>query len=332
MKVHSMSIVVEDRRCNANCPYCISKMTGFDFEEFKKESEDRKDWPPEHIDEVNWHNFEKAMAFARNCGVSTVLLTGKGEPTIQPRLIQRYVARLGCNFPFVELQTNGLLLLDEKYDHWLQRWYDEGLNTIAISVPHYIEDRCGMVFSGGKSKKYIDLPALVRKLKDIGYTVRINCVMFDHWRSTDPDKYQLEPRDIRGINNMADVKNFIGCVYEDWGVGKGLGADQLTFTPMRRPINPNNDEVARWVDQHSFPDDEFLRKIREFLHKEAMLLLQLPHGAEVFDYQGHNVCLNDCLTLNKDPEQLRQLIFFPDGRLCYDWQYHGAILLGGTLG
>lgn len=33
-------------------------------------------------------------------------------------------------------------------------------------------------------------------------------------------------------------------------------------------------------------------------------------------------------TLDADPEKMRQLIFYADGRLTYDWQYEEAILLG----
>lgn len=333
MRVHSMSIVVEDRRCNANCPYCISKMTGFDFKDYKEDREKAKDWPPEHKDELDLFALEKAVKFAKQCGVSTILLTGKGEPTLQPRAILNYTKMFNKHFPFIELQTNGMLLLDG-YDDWLQEWYSEGLNTIAISVPHYDPKMCGRILSGRRTQKYFNLSKLVDKLKDIGYTVRINCVMFDEWhvRHGDLEFYGMDEQvqtkdDLCGINSMDEVRNFIRFVYDY------LEADQLTFTPIRRPVECENEVAERWVEHHEFQNEsngkEFPHNLLKFFRNQYKLLLQLPHGAEVFNYQGHNVCISDCLTLDPDPERIRQLIFFPNGRLCYDWQYPGAVLLAG---
>ena len=58
-----------------------------------------------------------------------------------------------------------------------------------------------------------------------------------------------------------------------------------------------------------------------------ILVMTLIHGAQVYDVQGQNVCLTDSLTIDAKSDDLRQLIFFPDGHLRYDWQYAGAILL-----
>lgn len=55
--------------------------------------------------------------------------------------------------------------------------------------------------------------------------------------------------------------------------------------------------------------------------------MTLAHGAVVFDLDGQNLCLNQCLTVQPDAEEMRNLIFFPDGHLRYYWQYPGAILL-----
>jgi hypothetical protein len=53
--------------------------------------------------------------------------------------------------------------------------------------------------------------------------------------------------------------------------------------------------------------------------------MRLPHGADVYDFRGQNVCLNNCLT-PPNSEEIRQIIFFPDGHLRYDWVYEGAII------
>jgi hypothetical protein len=70
-----------------------------------------------------------------------------------------------------------------------------------------------------------------------------------------------------------------------------------------------------------------LESIRAFLAAEGSLLMTLIHGAQVYDVHGQNVCLTDSLTIDAKSDDLRQLIFFPDGHLRYDWQHPGAILL-----
>ena len=70
-----------------------------------------------------------------------------------------------------------------------------------------------------------------------------------------------------------------------------------------------------------------LLKISKYLEKEGDKLMTLDHGGVVYDLNGQNICLSDCLTIKSNTEDLRQLIFFPDGHLRYDWQYRGATLL-----
>jgi hypothetical protein len=59
-------------------------------------------------------------------------------------------------------------------------------------------------------------------------------------------------------------------------------------------------------------------------------ILRLSHGAEVYDVDGQNVCLTDCLTVPSGEGQIRTLIYYSSGRVAYDWQYQGAVLLGGA--
>jgi hypothetical protein len=68
-----------------------------------------------------------------------------------------------------------------------------------------------------------------------------------------------------------------------------------------------------------------------FLDEGGARLQVLPHGAVVFDYRGQNVCLTNCLTIQPEAEQIRQLIFFPSGTIAYDWQHKGATLLRGKF-
>ena len=74
-------------------------------------------------------------------------------------------------------------------------------------------------------------------------------------------------------------------------------------------------------------EEQASKEMEDYLVTNGTKLLELPHGAIVYDVNGQNVCFSNCLTRTDNPENIRQLIFFPDGHLRYDWEYKGAILL-----
>src|SRR4030043_452093 len=136
MHIQNFSIVAGSEACNARCPYCISKMTpkqGIELEE----------------PQVNWRNFRKGAILARNMRVPTVMITGKGEPTLFPEQISKFMSALEeFEFPFIELQTNGILLHEQekKYEHYLKEWYDKGMRSVAISLAHYEPEKNKEIF------------------------------------------------------------------------------------------------------------------------------------------------------------------------------------------
>ena len=91
MLIQTLSIICGTRGCDARCPYCVSKMTpsqGVGVEE----------------QEPNWRNFEIANRYARDNGVSTILITGKGEPTLYPDQVSAFLEHLApWPYPFIEL-------------------------------------------------------------------------------------------------------------------------------------------------------------------------------------------------------------------------------------
>lgn len=171
MKIQTFSIVVGNRACDAHCPFCVSKMTG--FETVTK----RTAW-------INEVNFKKACQLAVMAKTSTVLLTGKGEPTLHSSEIGRYLDMLApWNFPFIELQTNGLMLgrlaagqrdglPKDLNEETLVSWRNRGLNTVAISVVDIKNWRNATIYN----MDYPDLVTTVKYLHRLGFTVRL-CVM-----------------------------------------------------------------------------------------------------------------------------------------------------------
>lgn len=289
MKIQTFSIVVGGKKCNANCPYCVSKMTG------------DREGAIERISATNCRNFDKACRFAQMSGVSTVLLTGKGEPTLYPERISFDLHSLGkWNFPFIELQTNGILIPEYPYAT-LETWYDRGLTTVSVSCVHYNKTYNRRVFSN----EYPDLQDVVVRLHSVGFSVRLSCVMIKGY-----------------IDRVEEIKEFIEKCKE-WGV------EQFTIRHVSNNVETEYvPGIYQWVEDNKVSYCQ-RREINLFFSfdKKSTLLLALAHGAKVYDYDGQNVCLSTCLTRSKDPQDIRQIIFFPDGHLYFDWEKKGAIFL-----
>jgi len=298
MKIQTLSIVVGTSACNARCPYCVSRMTGNEI-----------DIPSS--DEFNVRNLRKAAEFAKAHHTSTVLITGKGEPTLYPDIITEYLEVLQpFNFPFIELQTNGLNLVyghEKTLDRLLAGWYDLGLTTIAISVVHWESQINRQIFTPHLDT-YPDMFQVARELgahfDDKGFLTRMTCTMFNGGG---------------GIGSGERLHKFVKKCAE-------YRIPQASFAPVRAPHNTFDDGTREWVKEHELDCDQ-LWEIKNYLGYNGTKLMTLIHGGEVYDLEGVSVCLRDCLTLTPNNEELRQLIYFPDGKVYYDWQYKGARLL-----
>ena len=291
MQIQTFSILAGSEACNARCPFCISKMT-----------------PPLGVQlkepEVNWRNFEIACRLAERCGVTTAMITGKGEPTIFPEQVTKYLRAMAAfRFPIIELQSNGILVVErpEVYSKHLRDWYELGMTTIAVSIVHHLPEKNRVIYLPYKSD-YIDLPKLIRMLHDHHLSVRLACVL------------------ARGfIDSRQALQELIAFAREHH-------VEQLTIRPVNKPSSSRNEEAFGWTEEHHLHAEQ-LDDIRGYLEAQGTLLMTLVHGAQVYDVEGQNVCLTDSLTLEARSDDLRQLIFFPDGHLRYDWQHPGAILL-----
>ena len=284
MKISTLSIVCGTEACNAKCPFCVSKMTP------------PADLPRDFSLFSVHRNLDKAIQFALQSGVSTVLLTGKGEPTLFPTHITKYLEHISNRFPFIELQTNGIKFEDDGLLDLLGLWYLQGLTTVSLSVVS--DDPVKNKSIAGLSDR---IPEIVKRLHDNKLSVRINCTMLKD-----------------AVCSTKDVMWLIAWC-------KNLGVEQLTIRPVAAPEEYKNPDVFDWVKSHEIPGEE-QAEIYAALRRKGTVLLELPHNATIFDVDGQNVCMNNCLTLPKGDE-IRQLIFFPDGHLRYDWAYPGAILL-----
>lgn len=288
MRIETFTVVAGSTACNARCPFCISKQTP-------------NSGVPNTEPKVNWRNLKIGIGLAKANGVTTALITSKGEATLFPSQLNDFVYNLGREFPLVELQTNGLLLHGQRWINRLTEMYNDGLTTVALSVVHWENDKNREIYTPHKDE-YPDLVATIKLLHDIGLSVRLTLMMatpwFDNWK------------DVRDLMNFSQINK----------------VEQTTIRPVILADSNSKPEIAEWTQKHVLTPNQ-LHQITSHVEQEGTLVMTLPHGAKIYDYHGQNLCLADCLTLEAETSDLRQLIFFPDGALRYDWQYEGARLL-----
>ncbi len=121
IKAENVTIVVPNKGCDKNCPYCISKLTPC----FKKEEHD--------LANMN-RNLDPVLRMAAKGGATTVMLTGKGEPMMNFDDVKWIASRIK-GWP-LELQTNGNILAENSADtcEYLPILYLHGFHVIAISI------------------------------------------------------------------------------------------------------------------------------------------------------------------------------------------------------
>lgn len=292
MRIQTFSIIAGSEACNARCPFCVSKMTpSCGVDELKEP-------------EVNWRNFHKACLLAKQSGVTTAMFTGKGEPTLFPKQITKFLCEMTrFKFPLIELQTNGIMVAEDfgRYAQHLRDWYVRGMTTIAISIVHYESESNRQIYTPYR-RSYIDLPKLINWLHDYHrFSVRLTCIAANGF-----------------IDNFGKLNNLIEFARQH-------RVEQLTITPVNKPEHPESQEAWEWTKAHHLSEEQ-LGSITSFLYEKGTPFMKLGHGAVVFDVNGQNVCLNNCLSVQPDSEELRNIIFYPDGHVRTYWQYPGSIL------
>ena len=249
---------------------------------------------------INTERLEKACQYADKFDIRNTMITSKGEPTLYPEHIGAHL-KVVQKYPFdsVELQTNGLIFgtRPKKYDAILQEWKGLGLGLIAISVVHYEYDKNKQIYT--PKRNYIDLPAVIDKLHKIGYQVRLSCTLINGY-----------------IDGLPQMLKMISFAQEN-------GVEQLTLRRMEAVKKSENEQISAWTRPRIVPQ-EVMTQLREHLEQQSLKIADFFYGASLYAYgkQRQDVCLTTGITDKKEGgEEIRQLIFFPSGKIITDWRY-----------
>lgn len=288
MKSKMLSVVTGTSECISHCPFCVSCT--------KPEKT--------HISScLNLRNFLIALKYADICGVDTMVFTGRGEPLLYPEHISAYLkifAESKSKIPFVELQTNGILIPTPYIHDYLKKWFSLGLTHVALSV---ISEKDEL-----NKKNYgvnTNLANTIKILHDIGLSVRLVAIMCKG------DFY---------IDSDEKIQNFIDFAAQN-------NVEQITLRPVNEEFRRQS--AHDWIETHKFSDTEKI-SFMNYLESKGTVLMELPRIGKVYDINGQNVMFSYPLninTRNADTESARQIIYFPDGHIRYEWEKEGGILL-----
>jgi pyruvate-formate lyase-activating enzyme len=296
-KLYIFNVLVGTRACDGRCPCCISGMTP------SRGMISLKEEP------INWERFDRSLEYARQWKAETEMLTGKGEPLLFPHQITEYLRRTkefeektGFHFTTKEIQTNGIKIgqKPEVFNPLLREWKALGLNTISISIVHY-EPELNRRFYIPYEKSYIDLPKLINRLHENGLKARLSCIFIkDH------------------IDSPTKVDELIAYSRKNQ-------ADELTIRSMSKPDKSDNKSIYNWVSENEIPVESKL-EITKHLWEIGKPKTVYPWGAVVFNVDGQNVCLTNCITPDTIQGTHRLLVYFPRGDIATGWTEDAKVL------
>lgn len=290
----SLSVPVGGFACNARCKFCVASMTPLNGVTAKAV-------------EPDWDKFRQACAFARKHGVTQIMLTGKGEPTLWPDLVTRHLeAMQPFGFEHIDLQSNAIAIANRKpvTDEHLRRWRELGLTLVAISIVSTDAELNRRTYTPYQ-KQYIDLANVIADLHKFGFQVRLSVVLLDGF-----------------IDDAAKLAELMRFAHEN-------KVEQVTVRPVAKPEESRDDAVTQYVETNFLKADQ-RASMQAWLDEHAELVRSLPWGGEIYKVSatGQNLCVTNCLTRD-DPavEVGRQLIYFPSGAVSESWEEESVDLL-----
>jgi len=252
--------------CDKNCPYCISKMTGY--------------VKPDKALLVR--NIEKVKKIANMANISSILLTGKGEPMLNFDTIC-YVLERFKEFP-LEIQTNGLWL--SKHTDTIGSLKQSGLDVIAISIDHF--------------NQMDDFKEMIKIISDLNMTCRICLNLTD----------KIIDVSFSSIFNTLKHYNIHQLIIRNIMVTKRVQNNKMSLA------------AVEWINTHVDPNRyiKMYQDFKSMIDKERDLVRLLPYGSEVYDLDGISVSFSDCcIQENNNTKDIRSLIFLEDGHVYTSW-------------
>ena len=291
MQIQSLSVVVPNKTCVNRCPSCVSRMHCNDYENLMDENSPDFD--------LALKDYLEHLAFARDNGCNTVMLTGTSEPQ-QNRKFLTYFGMMNQMLPqpfrWIEMQTTGVLI-DDNYLRFLRRHV--GVNLISLSL-FSLDGYTNAETIGSHGLYKMQLDELCAAIKSHGFNLRLSLNLTREFES-----YVNDPK----------------ALFEEC---RSKGADQVT---LRVLYGDGNNEQDRWVRENGMPLYMVL-ELKEYVHEHGRKLGVLPHGATKYSVHDMSVVLDDdCMDKSdKAGENYKYLILREDCRLYSQWDDPASLI------
>jgi len=226
-KIYSVSALVGNGACNANCDFCAGKYLRPQAKESRESALYHK-------------NLEAAIKLSARYGGWSLSLTSSGEPTCDPGSLTKALevyqkcAKEGAYFPNVNLFTNGILFADDEFcNTYLPGWKKLGLTNIAVSIHSVDEKEQAQAYN---LKTYPALEKIVDNIEKLGLGVRTTLLLRKDGVDT-AKKYEMAVGKLieKGIDNITS-----------WPIGNPDGT-RNKHTPSRLGLLG----IKRWLSRNA---------------------------------------------------------------------------------
>lgn len=292
MNIQSLSIVVPTHGCMNQCKFCVSRMHKEEYEDLIS-----KNAPIYKKDYMN------RMAFARDNGCNTVMLTGQGEPQQNPQFIEMFAmmnAELSMPFRNIEIQTTGAKI----DDNMLRFLRYNGITTISVSVSCLNDDSMNAdIINGGHTP--IVLIDLCKKIKEYGMNLRLS-LNVTKWI------YLYE----KPSGDFEEIFDYCSTV---------LNADQVTFRKMYS--DGSESPQTLWVNENNVNVDAYFGGLNDYIKNNGRYLDTLEYGSKRYSVMGMSTVIDeDCMAKSEEKKTLKYLILRPNCKLYTQWDDKGSLL------
>jgi sulfatase maturation enzyme AslB (radical SAM superfamily) len=223
-KIYSVSALVGDGACNANCSFCAGKYLR-----------------PQAKENLSYYkNLEAAIKLSARYGGWSLSLTSSGEPTCDlnglTKALEVYkkCANQGAYFPNINLFTNGILLGDKDFCKTnLKKWKELGLTNIALSIHSENESEQAKAYG---LEKYPDFRKIIDNVLEQGLGIRGTLLLRKD-----------------GVENSRRYEKAVNTLIEK-------GIDNITSWPIGNPNGTRNEYtpsrlglfgIRRWLHKNA---------------------------------------------------------------------------------
>ena len=292
MNIQSLSIVVPTHGCMNQCKFCVSRMHKEEYPNLISTN-----------DYFHRESYKNRMAFARDNGCNTVMLTGQGEPQQNMEFIADFAkmnSELAMPFRNIEIQTTGAKI--DKYTLGCLR--NNGITTISLSVSCLNNDEVNSDIINGE-RTPINLGKLCAEIKEFGFNLRLS-LNVTKW-------IYLYEEPSGGFEDI-----FKYCSEE-------LKADQVTFRKMY--TDGKDTPQAKWISENNVNVIPYFKGLNEYILKNGRYLETLEYGSRRYSVMGMSTVVDeDCMAKSEEKKTLKYLILRPNCKLYTQWDDKGSLL------